>query len=64
MPDQEYVPPPMRVLNNGMHKPSGPRKWYSPIKVQNQLQCVQSANALPNIKINMQHGIMSPNNIT
>ncbi|XP_053180739.1 anthrax toxin receptor 1 [Scomber japonicus] len=32
MPDQEYVQTPMRVLNNGMHKPSGPRKWYSPIK--------------------------------
>uniref|UniRef100_A0A8C4HU92 Anthrax toxin receptor 1 n=1 Tax=Dicentrarchus labrax TaxID=13489 RepID=A0A8C4HU92_DICLA len=32
MPEQEYMPPPMRVLNNGMHKPPGPRKWYSPIK--------------------------------
>ncbi|XP_047447354.1 anthrax toxin receptor 1-like [Mugil cephalus] len=32
MPEQEYVPPPTRVLNNGMHKPPGPRKWYSPIK--------------------------------
>ncbi|XP_069555939.1 anthrax toxin receptor 1 [Brachyistius frenatus] len=32
MPAQEYVPPPTRVLNNGMHKPPGPRKWYSPIK--------------------------------
>ncbi|TKS78991.1 Anthrax toxin receptor 1 [Collichthys lucidus] len=32
MPEQEYVAPPMRVLNNGMHKPHGPRKWYSPIK--------------------------------
>uniref|UniRef100_A0A671UJ41 Anthrax toxin receptor 1 n=1 Tax=Sparus aurata TaxID=8175 RepID=A0A671UJ41_SPAAU len=32
MPEQEYVLPPMRVLNNGMHKPPGPRKWYSPIK--------------------------------
>lgn len=33
MPEQEYVPSPTRVLNNGMHKPPGPRKWYSPIKV-------------------------------
>uniref|UniRef100_A0A8C5AVM9 VWFA domain-containing protein n=1 Tax=Gadus morhua TaxID=8049 RepID=A0A8C5AVM9_GADMO len=32
MPAQEYAPPPTRVLNNGMRKPSGPRKWYSPIK--------------------------------
>ncbi|KAI3372430.1 hypothetical protein L3Q82_022915 [Scortum barcoo] len=32
MPEQEYVPPPTRVLNNGMQKPPGPRKWYSPIK--------------------------------
>ncbi|GAA6220972.1 anthrax toxin receptor 1-like isoform X1 [Lates japonicus] len=32
MPEQEYAPPPTRVLNNGMHKPPGPRKWYSPIK--------------------------------
>ncbi|CAJ1068484.1 anthrax toxin receptor 1 [Xyrichtys novacula] len=32
MPEQEYELPPMRVLNNGMHKPPGPRKWYSPIK--------------------------------
>uniref|UniRef100_A0A665W402 Anthrax toxin receptor 1 n=1 Tax=Echeneis naucrates TaxID=173247 RepID=A0A665W402_ECHNA len=32
MPEQEYVQPPMRVLNNGMQKPPGPRKWYSPIK--------------------------------
>ncbi|XP_070760354.1 anthrax toxin receptor 1 [Enoplosus armatus] len=32
MPEQEDVPPPMRILNNGMHKPPGPRKWYSPIK--------------------------------
>uniref|UniRef100_A0A7N8Y9U8 Anthrax toxin receptor 1 n=1 Tax=Mastacembelus armatus TaxID=205130 RepID=A0A7N8Y9U8_9TELE len=32
MPEQEYMPPPTRVLNNGMHKPPGPRKWYSPIK--------------------------------
>lgn len=36
MPEQEYVAPPMRVLNNGMHKPHGPRKWYSPIKVEYQ----------------------------
>lgn len=36
MPEQEYVPPPTRVLNNGMHRPPGPRKWYSPIKVQYQ----------------------------
>uniref|UniRef100_A0A673BQY6 Anthrax toxin receptor 1 n=1 Tax=Sphaeramia orbicularis TaxID=375764 RepID=A0A673BQY6_9TELE len=32
MPEQEYVFAPTRVLNNGMHKPPGPRKWYSPIK--------------------------------
>lgn len=32
MPEQEYVQMPTRVLNNGMHRPSGPRKWYSPIK--------------------------------
>ncbi|XP_029295023.1 anthrax toxin receptor 1-like isoform X2 [Cottoperca gobio] len=32
MPEQEYVDAPMRILNNGMHKPPGPRKWYSPIK--------------------------------
>ena len=34
MPAQEYDHPPTRVLNNGMRKPSGPRKWYSPIKVR------------------------------
>lgn len=33
MPEQEYVPPPPRVLNNGMQKPLAPRNWYSPIKV-------------------------------
>ncbi|KAM9744156.1 anthrax toxin receptor 1 isoform 1-T1 [Menidia menidia] len=32
MPDQEFVLPPTRVLNNGMHKAPGPRTWYSPIK--------------------------------
>ncbi|KAM9858691.1 anthrax toxin receptor 1 [Aulostomus maculatus] len=32
MPEQEYELPPMRILNNGMHKPPGPRKWYSPIQ--------------------------------
>ncbi|XP_030593971.1 anthrax toxin receptor 1 isoform X2 [Archocentrus centrarchus] len=32
MPEQEYVPPPTRVLNNGMQKPPAPRNWYSPIK--------------------------------
>uniref|UniRef100_A0A672H5D4 ANTXR cell adhesion molecule 1a n=1 Tax=Salarias fasciatus TaxID=181472 RepID=A0A672H5D4_SALFA len=32
MPEQEYVTPPTRPLNNGMHKPPGPRKWYSPIQ--------------------------------
>ncbi|XP_055368039.1 anthrax toxin receptor 1-like [Betta splendens] len=32
MPEQEYLPSPIRVLNNGMHKPPGPSKWYSPIK--------------------------------
>uniref|UniRef100_A0AAX7VL68 VWFA domain-containing protein n=1 Tax=Astatotilapia calliptera TaxID=8154 RepID=A0AAX7VL68_ASTCA len=32
MPDQEYVSPPPRVLNNGMQKPPAPRNWYSPIK--------------------------------
>lgn len=36
MPEQEYGHMPTRVLNNGMHRPSGPRKWYSPIKVQDQ----------------------------
>uniref|UniRef100_A0A8C7YDW5 ANTXR cell adhesion molecule 1a n=1 Tax=Oryzias sinensis TaxID=183150 RepID=A0A8C7YDW5_9TELE len=32
MPEQEYELSPTRVLNNGMHKPPEPRKWYSPIK--------------------------------
>ncbi|XP_028312966.1 anthrax toxin receptor 1 isoform X2 [Gouania willdenowi] len=32
MPEQEFEFPPTRVLNNGMHRPSGPQKWYSPIK--------------------------------
>ncbi|KAM8885437.1 anthrax toxin receptor 1 isoform 2-T2 [Spinachia spinachia] len=32
MPAQEYEEAPTRILNNGMHKPLGPRKWYSPIK--------------------------------
>lgn len=32
MPEQEYVLPPTRVLNNGMQKPPAPRNWYSPIK--------------------------------
>ncbi|KAM6954317.1 anthrax toxin receptor 1 [Aplochiton taeniatus] len=31
MPEQEYIPPPARILNNGMRKPAGPHKWYSPI---------------------------------
>ena len=34
MPEQEFELPPSRTLNNGMRKPLGPRKWYSPIKVQ------------------------------
>ncbi|XP_060787297.1 anthrax toxin receptor 1 isoform X2 [Neoarius graeffei] len=32
MPEQEFETPQTRVLNNGMHKPPSPRKWYSPIK--------------------------------
>ncbi|KAM4616912.1 anthrax toxin receptor 1 [Polymixia lowei] len=32
MPEQEFEQYPTRVLNNGMRKPPGPRKWYSPIK--------------------------------
>uniref|UniRef100_A0AAQ4RYY5 VWFA domain-containing protein n=1 Tax=Gasterosteus aculeatus aculeatus TaxID=481459 RepID=A0AAQ4RYY5_GASAC len=32
MPAQEYEEAPTRMLNNGMRKPLGPRKWYSPIK--------------------------------
>uniref|UniRef100_A0AAY4BNW2 Anthrax toxin receptor 1 n=1 Tax=Denticeps clupeoides TaxID=299321 RepID=A0AAY4BNW2_9TELE len=32
MPEQEFEPPPNRILNNGMRKPHSPRKWYSPIK--------------------------------
>ncbi|XP_062238234.1 anthrax toxin receptor 1-like isoform X4 [Platichthys flesus] len=32
MPEQEDELPSTRILNNGMHKPPGPRKWYSPIK--------------------------------
>ncbi|KAJ3603852.1 hypothetical protein NHX12_028593 [Muraenolepis orangiensis] len=32
MPAQEYEAAPTRVLNNGMRKAPGPRKWYSPIK--------------------------------
>ncbi|XP_031426097.1 anthrax toxin receptor 1 [Clupea harengus] len=32
MPEQEFELPPSRILNNGMRKPHGPRKWYSPIK--------------------------------
>ncbi|KAJ8285883.1 hypothetical protein GJAV_G00032050 [Gymnothorax javanicus] len=32
MPEQEFELPPSRTLNNGMRKPLGPRKWYSPIK--------------------------------
>ncbi|KAL6114422.1 antxr1 [Pungitius sinensis] len=32
MPAYEYEEAPTRFLNNGMHKPLGPRKWYSPIK--------------------------------
>uniref|UniRef100_A0A8C1FE20 Anthrax toxin receptor 1 n=1 Tax=Cyprinus carpio carpio TaxID=630221 RepID=A0A8C1FE20_CYPCA len=32
MPEQEFEAPPARILNNGMRKPPGPRKWYSPIK--------------------------------
>ncbi|XP_050974065.1 anthrax toxin receptor 1 [Labeo rohita] len=32
MPEQEFEIPPARILNNGMRKPPGPRKWYSPIK--------------------------------
>lgn len=37
MPEQEYELSPTRVLNNGMHKPPEPRKWYSPIKVWESL---------------------------
>uniref|UniRef100_A0AAR2J7M6 VWFA domain-containing protein n=1 Tax=Pygocentrus nattereri TaxID=42514 RepID=A0AAR2J7M6_PYGNA len=32
MPEQEFEDPPARILNNGMRKPQGSRKWYSPIK--------------------------------
>ncbi|XP_062855403.1 anthrax toxin receptor 1 [Trichomycterus rosablanca] len=32
MPEQEFEALPSRILNNGMHKPPSPRKWYSPIK--------------------------------
>ncbi|KAJ8366980.1 hypothetical protein AAFF_G00334190, partial [Aldrovandia affinis] len=32
MPEQEFELLPTRTLNNGMRKPLGPRKWYSPIK--------------------------------
>ncbi|XP_059359092.1 anthrax toxin receptor 1-like [Carassius carassius] len=32
MPEQEFEAPPARILNNGMRKPPGPHKWYSPIK--------------------------------
>ncbi|XP_067084204.1 anthrax toxin receptor 1 [Osmerus mordax] len=32
MPEQEDAQPAARVLNNGMRKPHGPHKWYSPIK--------------------------------
>ncbi|XP_066570530.1 anthrax toxin receptor 1 [Amia ocellicauda] len=32
MPEQEFELSPARTLNNGMRKPPGPRKWYSPIK--------------------------------
>ncbi|XP_061907382.1 anthrax toxin receptor 1-like [Entelurus aequoreus] len=32
MPEQDYVQTPTRVLNNGMHKPLGAHKWYSPIQ--------------------------------
>ncbi|KAI4872027.1 hypothetical protein NFI96_004938 [Prochilodus magdalenae] len=32
MPEQEFEALPTRILNNGMRKPAGPRKWYSPIK--------------------------------
>ncbi|MGH0154191.1 UNVERIFIED_CONTAM: hypothetical protein FKN15_052180 [Acipenser sinensis] len=32
LPEQEFDLPPSRSLNNSMYKPAGPRKWYSPIK--------------------------------
>uniref|UniRef100_A0A8B9RE43 Anthrax toxin receptor 1 n=1 Tax=Astyanax mexicanus TaxID=7994 RepID=A0A8B9RE43_ASTMX len=32
MPEQEFEVSPSRILNNGMRKPPGPHKWYSPIK--------------------------------
>ncbi|TRY99489.1 hypothetical protein DNTS_023011 [Danionella cerebrum] len=32
MPEQDFEAAPTRILNNGMRKPLGPRKWYSPIK--------------------------------
>uniref|UniRef100_A0A3Q2YXT0 Anthrax toxin receptor 1 n=1 Tax=Hippocampus comes TaxID=109280 RepID=A0A3Q2YXT0_HIPCM len=38
MPEQEFVQSPTRVLNNGMQKPLGPHKWYSPI--QNKLDAL------------------------
>lgn len=35
MPDQEYESAfPARVLNNGMHGPPRPHKWYSPIQTK------------------------------
>uniref|UniRef100_A0A3B4ADP9 Anthrax toxin receptor 1 n=1 Tax=Periophthalmus magnuspinnatus TaxID=409849 RepID=A0A3B4ADP9_9GOBI len=35
MPDHEYVSAsPTRVLNNGMHRPLRPQKWYSPIQTK------------------------------
>ncbi|XP_077378783.1 anthrax toxin receptor 1 [Festucalex cinctus] len=32
MPEQEFVQSPTRILNNGMQKPLGSHKWYSPIQ--------------------------------
>ncbi|CAB1319774.1 unnamed protein product, partial [Coregonus sp. 'balchen'] len=32
IPEQEFIQTPIRILNNGMRKPPGPHKWYSPIK--------------------------------
>lgn len=42
MPEQEFEVPPSRILNNGMRKPPGPRKWYSPIKVRRMRIRVQA----------------------
>lgn len=51
MPEQEFDMAPTRTLNNGMHKPISPQKWYSPIKVLFTLCYVTTPSSWSNVVV-------------